>query len=109
MKAKLLKKARKRFSIVHLPNGFLSGGEHYNFNIFQLIDDKATFGIGNYMFQVSEGTGLMCKFVERTYNTEQECIYAIQRQIIKRLRCEGFKQRRDRKIYTKKIWYNKCK
>jgi len=37
MKVKLLKKVRKRFSIIHLPKGMFYLDEEYNYNLFKII------------------------------------------------------------------------
>jgi hypothetical protein len=101
MKVKLLKKVRKRFQIVHYPNG-LCGFESKD--IFKLSDNQ------NSYFSIwaqchKDGDPLFC---EDTFPTKSECVNFLLGEIIKKLREEGHRQRRFIKKYEMKlIWYNK--
>lgn len=75
MKTKLLKTIRKRFTIIHLPDGFISGGTHYNFNLFKLIDNTRPSGIGNHYAQVKkENSNKNFNYNCGIFNSEEECI-----------------------------------
>ena len=43
MKVKLLKKVRKRFDIIHHPNGVFIDNRHHDFNLFELIGNDKTY------------------------------------------------------------------
>jgi len=100
MKAKLLKKVRRRFKIIHKPlghqwnDGSVSGGNH-----FWLIDNT------NEHFTVQAYVRNSTKSVEE-FSTEKECIDYLKEQIICRLKCEGYRSR-EGNIVTKsykQVW-----
>lgn len=106
MKTKLLKKSRKRFEIIHMPNGFTSWGNRYEYNLYRLTDSTnewyeryAQLGRkdGNRQFQDDE-------FI---FETESECIYYLKQCILSRLRGEGHAGRKDAwmKKQHKKVWH----
>lgn len=104
MKVKLLKKVRKRFQIIHMPKGYVGVvGEHYNLNLFKLTDQNNTWNV--------EYTQLINKksdtYYRNAFYTEQECISYLKTEIIRILRYEGYRQKKDRVIKKsqKKIWY----
>jgi hypothetical protein len=105
MKAKLLKKVRKRFEIFHLPKGYVDGGTHYNYNLFKLVDNDVG-GWGNLYAQLGKREDGR-RYVDEIFNTEVECINYLKSRIIKRLRSEGYKQCKDKSIQTaeKKVWH----
>jgi hypothetical protein len=108
MKTKLLKKVRKRFSIVHYPKGYISDSNyHFDHNTFKLFDKKIDSEYFPHRERVTVNT---CSFnYDKSFNTEQEAINYLKGQIIKILREEGYKQRKDNEIIKsyKKVWYVK--
>jgi len=105
MKVKLLKKVRKRFEIIHQPQGFVYYGDHYNYNLFKLVDhDRGGFGY-RYAQLGRKKTGE--QYCNDIFDTEKECIDFLKSKIIRRLRKEGHKQRKDNVIRKaqKKVWY----
>jgi len=107
MKSRLLKKTRKRFEILHLPQGFTSGGDRYDFNLFKLVDSTNNY-IENYaQFRFNEAKGIQFCPADQIFNTEHECINYLKSLIIIRLRREGHLGAKDRKIKAsiKKIWH----
>ena len=105
MKIKLLKKIRKRFSIIHYPEGFRNGSDYYNYNLFELKDDSNSYW--SKYAQVEDGKSDM--FTTSIFKTEKECIDYLKQVIITRLRDEGHKGRKDRIIIGRqiKVWYGK--
>jgi len=121
MKAKLLKKVRQRFEIIHMPKGYVSFdgehcGEHYNYNLFKLIDHKKgdLFDVYAQLGERADGRRYVNKilniecYVSKIFNTEIECIDYLKSRIIERLRVEGYSQRKDKTIQLaqKKVWHN---
>ena len=107
MKVKLLKKVRKRFEILHLPQGFYSFGVLYDYNLFKLID------LDNEFFEYYSQCGFkegQRQFVDSTqiFETEKECIDFKKSKIIKILISEGYSSVKIKKTKTliKKVWYN---
>jgi hypothetical protein len=108
MKVKLLKKVRKRFEIIHLPQGFVFEGDHYNCNLFKLVDNNKDICYKEIYVQLGrKPTGNQCCGNEEIFNTEIECINYLKFKIIRRLRSEGYRQRKDKTIekVQKKVWY----
>ena len=112
MKTKLLRKVRKRFEIIHMPKGYISKhyGYHYDYNLFKLVDKSS----GNNWDSVFVQLGYNLSPINRYYSsnvfhTEKECIEFLKAEIIKRLRSEGYRQRKDKTIVTthKKVWWVK--
>lgn len=104
MKVKLLRKVRKRFEIFHLPKGFMFDGQHFNYDLFKLVDIKDTLGLNPVYVQLEGKNINEIKFCEKVFNTKEECIYYLKSRIIKRLRREGHTQRRDKNITSVKVW-----
>jgi hypothetical protein len=107
MKVKLLKKVRKRFEIYHLPKGLVNDGTHYDFNLFKLVDNnKSDFDWNLKYAQIGRKEGRN-QWVEQIFDTEEEGINYLKSVIIKRLKSEGHKQRKDKtiQIVQKKVWY----
>ena len=109
MKVKLLKKVRKRFEIYHLPKGLVDGGTHYDFNLFRLVDNNKIdwdWKYSNYTAQIGRKEGRN-QWVEQIFDTEEEGINYLKSVIIKRLKSEGHKQRKDKttQMVQKKVWY----
>lgn len=92
MKVKLLKKVRKRFEIIHLPNGFCAFGDTYNYNLFKLSDKKDTYKIRDKYAQLGRILNQKMQFttMDAIFDTEEECIYYLKSLIIVRLKKEGF-------------------
>lgn len=108
MKAKLLKKVRKRFEIIHMPNGLNMFGDIYKYNLFELKD------LNNHYYSRYVQCGFAKsekQFVEndKIFETEKECIDFLKSKIISLLRNEGYRGAKDKKINQshKKVWYNK--
>lgn len=107
MKAKLLKKVRKRFGIFHMPNGFLSNyNNHYNYNLFKLEDSDDFSGFNTVYAQLGRREDGK-KFCGDIFDTKEECINFLKSKIIDRLRIEGHKQRKDKVIQKAqiKVWH----
>jgi hypothetical protein len=104
MKTKLLRKVKKRFEILHYPKGITIHNDHYNYNLFQLVDNDNCDLYDKYA-QLGKGENGR-KFVDEIFDTEKECIDYLKSRIIKRLRNEGYKQRKDKIIQNsvKKVW-----
>jgi hypothetical protein len=107
MKTKLLKKVRKRFEIVHMPKGFESSGDIYEFNLFKLNDSTNPY-YERYA-QLKRKPDVSRQFCDKLniYETEKECIEHLKRCIISRLRSEGHRGVRDKKLSKthKKVWH----
>lgn len=104
MKTKLLRKVRKRFQIIHMPNGYVDvGGEHYNYNLFKLEDRDDSWN-DKYVQLLNDKPD---QFTSKVFYTEQDCIDYLKSRIIARLRSEGHRQRKDKVIKNsqKKIWH----
>jgi hypothetical protein len=103
MKTILLKKVRKRFEIFHLPKGIPFSKYYYNYNLFKLVDNES-----NFYPKYAQLGGKLCrnKFVDEIFDTEKECIDYLKSRIIKMLKDEGYKQRKDTIIQNsiKKVW-----
>jgi hypothetical protein len=105
MKVKLLKKVRKRFSIEHMPNGYVDySGNHYNYNLYKLSDTEDSFGLHEIWAQLGRKE---VNYVNEIFETDAECMNYLRGRIIKRLRFEGFKGRKDSIISgsIKKVWH----
>lgn len=108
MKTKLLKKVRKRFTIVHYPKGYFTDSNyHFNYNTFILFDKKQDSDYFSYRERVTVNSFL--KHCDKDFKTEKEAIDYLKGRIIKILREEGYKQRKDKEIIKtyKKVWYVK--
>lgn len=110
MKVKLLKKVRKRFEIFHLPNGKMYGDTHYNYNLFELVDNNGGYWPYDRYAQLGIKPGYKFKFCESIFNTEKECIDYLRNNIIKILRSETYNQSSKSKRINNnktKVWYKK--
>jgi hypothetical protein len=106
MKVRLLKKARKRFDIIHMPEGFTYSGSVYDYNLFKLVDHT------NQFFEVYTQLGPTNSVVQfcdksRIFETEAECINYLKDVILHRLRSEGYRGTKDdkRKRKHRKVWH----
>jgi hypothetical protein len=112
MKTKLLKKVRRRFEIYHMPNGFIYDSHHYDYNLFKLVDNE-DIDDGHTIYAQLGKREDGRKYVDEIFNsveifnTEVECINFLKSMIIKRLRSEGYGQRKDKQINNqhKKVWH----
>lgn len=106
MKAKLLKKVRKRFEIIHMPNGFTFLNDIYEYNLFKLTDSKNDYRSLYVQFGRKPGEKQFQKD-DLIFETEKECIDYLKDQILWILRGEGYKGVRDVKMKQahKKVWY----
>lgn len=107
MKIKLLKKVRKRFEIIHFPKGFYFSNEHYNYNMFRLVDNESMLlsrGDAQLISQLTTASLYGCK----TFYTEKECIDHLMARIILILKDEGYDTAKRARIHqtSKKVWYN---
>lgn len=104
MKVKLLKKVRKRYSIIHMPNGFVEYGRHYNYNLYKLIDRENQY---NYDIVQCGGKYGMKRYCDTIFETEQECISYLKDSIISMLKRDGYlnrKMRNAQKTHVKKYY-----
>jgi len=107
MKTKLLRKVRKRFEILHLPMGFTSCGERYEFNLFQLTDSTNQYYERYAQFKFDDSKEKQFCHDEQIFDTEKECIDYLKSLIIYRLKGEGHRGVKDKKMEdaTKKVWH----
>ena len=100
MKAKLLKKVRRRFKIIHKPlghqwdDGTVSGGNH-----FWLIDNTNEYcTVQAYVRNSTKSVG--------SFSTEKECIDYLKEQIICTLKRGGYRSRKDNIVTKsyKQVW-----
>lgn len=106
MKTKLLKKVRKRFEITHMPKGFSSCGERYEYNLFKLTDSTNQWYERYSQLGRKEGN-MQFQKDEFIFETENESIAYLKQCILDRLRGEGHLGRKDyslNKLHTK-VWY----
>jgi hypothetical protein len=110
MKTKLLKKVRKRFDIIWMPNGFTSFGERYEYNLYKLTDSNNSFYERFAQLRHKDGNRQFCKD-GHIFQTKEECINHLKQCILNRLRSEGHLGRKDRDMNNShiKVWYNKLK
>ena len=108
MKVKLLKKVRRRFSIVHCPKGFFIGTDHLDYNVFILYDNDG----GEYSSVYAQlgkipNQKMQCVDADQIFNTETECINYLKGRIIRRLISEGHKNAKLRGVRSaqKKVWH----
>jgi hypothetical protein len=106
MKTKLLKKVRKRFEITHMPNGFTSCGNRYEYNLYRLTDMTNQF-YEKYAQLGRENRDIQFREDDFIFETEGECIYYLKQLILDRLRGEGHCGRKDNFINRshRKVWY----
>lgn len=108
MKTKLLKKSRKRFTIEHLPAGYIGcRGDIYDYNLFRVLDIKRRF----YDFDNYVQVGINIKgsqFCNRIVDTEVEAFNICKQIIIDTLNKEFFMFKRKNQVIhskIKKVWY----
>jgi hypothetical protein len=106
MKTKLLKKVRKRFDIIHMPKGFTSCGERFEYNLYRLTDSTNQW-YERYSQLGRKDSNIQFQKDEFIFQTESECIYHLKQCILDRLRSEGHLGRKDNhmKKSHKKVWY----
>jgi methyl coenzyme M reductase subunit C-like uncharacterized protein (methanogenesis marker protein 7) len=101
MKIKLLKKTRKRFQILHLPDGIVEYGVHYNYNLYKLTDTKG-WSIADYV-QLGKNKLEEHQFTNHIFKTHKECVDYLKQKIINRVKMENYDMGRKNKQITKKI------
>jgi hypothetical protein len=101
MKAKLLKKTRKRFQILHLPSGVVNYGVHYNYNLYELTDTKG-WSISDFA-QLGKNKTEKIQFTTHIFETDKECIDYLKQIIIDRVKKENYDMGRKNKQINKKI------
>lgn len=106
MKTKLLKKVRKRFAIVHLPNGFVAFGNHFNYNLLKLVDNYNEYNDEYAQIGWKPG-GTQFSHNDQIFDTREQAINYLKDRIIIKLKMEGYLNKQDREILnqTKKIWH----
>jgi hypothetical protein len=106
MKTKLLKKARKRFEIIHLPNGFTAFGTRYEYNLYKLTDSNNSW-YERYAQLGRKDSDMQFPKDEFIFETEDECVNHLKKCIINILRKEGHLGRKDNFMVKshKKIWH----
>lgn len=97
MKTKLLKKIRKRFEIIHMPNGLISNGDIYEYNLFVLKDSTNSYYSHYSQCGHKESERQFCS-PEQIFSTEKECIDYLKSVIINRLIGEGYEGVKSKKI-----------
>jgi hypothetical protein len=107
MKTKLLRKVRKRFEILHLPKGFTSCGERYEYNLFKLTDSTNEYYERFAELKVGNSKEKQFCHDEQIFYTEKECIDYLKSLIILRLKKEGYQGVKDKKMEAaiKKVWH----
>jgi hypothetical protein len=105
MKTKLLRKVRKRFEILHHSKGITIYDDYYNYNLFQLVDLKNHY-LSLVFAQLGKSKNNNFVNDKEIFDTEKECIDYLKSRIIRRLKSEGYKQRKDKIIQNsvKKVW-----
>lgn len=106
MKTRLLKKVRKRFEIIHMPNGFTSSGRRNEWNLFKLTDSSNNYFATYSQLGHKEGDVQFAK-ESQIFETKEECIHYLKGVIIDRLRDEGHLGAKDhsiKKMHTK-VWH----
>ena len=106
MKTKLLKKSRKRFEIIHMPKGFTSWGNRYEYNLYKLTDSTNEW-YERYAQLGRKDDNIQFQKDEFIFETESECIYYLKQCILNRLRGEGHLGRKDvwMEKKHKKVWH----
>lgn len=106
MKVKLLKKVRRRFEIIHMPKGFSSCGDIYEYNLYRLTDSTNEFYERYAQLGRKEGN-MQFQKDELIFETESECIYYLKQCILSRLRGEGHRGKKDHDMKNAhtKVWY----
>ena len=105
MKVKLLRKARKRFKIIHLPKGEFIANIHWNFNLYKLKDSTDMY-YDEYA-QLHNNVSEHNQFASHIFDTEKECINYLLSVIIKRLRYENTHMGSKRKLISNtkvRVW-----
>ncbi len=107
MKIKLLRKVRKRFDIIHMPEGFTYSGSVYDYNLFKLVDHTNQFFEVYTQLGPKPNSDVQFCDKSRIFETEAECINYLKDLIISRLRSEGYRSAKDnkRKRKHRKVWY----
>lgn len=106
MKVKLLKKVRRRFEIIHMPKGFTSCGDRYEYNLYRLTDSTNQF-YERYAQLGRKYSGIQFQADELIFETESECIYYLKQCILNRLRGEGHRSKKDHDMKNAqiKVWH----
>lgn len=105
MKTKLLKKARKRFAIIHYPNGYTLDGTLFDVDVVVLTDEEDA-GYRTRYVQINpiEGDRPFC---DRSATSVEEATDMLKKMLINRLREENKHMGSKRnKLKKTKLWYN---
>lgn len=97
MKTKLLKKIRKRFSIIHAPNGLYRHGDVYDYNLFILVDNNESSLFDTNLVGFAQlGNNKLTKFVDDIFNNKKDCIDFLKNEIVHILKKEGHMSKKDK-------------
>lgn len=104
MKTKLLKKARKRFTIMHYPKGLKLWGKFQSGNIFCLTDSTTSWN--NEMVQIVKNKNEHL-YIGNIFTEEKAAINYLKGMIIKILRSEGYGSSKESRALkaVKKVWW----
>lgn len=104
MKTKLLKKVRRRFTIMHYPKGRRLWNNFFEANLFYLQDNKSSFN--SQFVQVVEEPKQSIH-IGRNFSNEQDAINHLKNKIIKILKSEGYGNSKEQKakLAAKKVWW----
>ncbi len=83
-----------------------SDGRHYDYNLFKLTDKSESYHWYDVYAQLGESKSRN-QYVKEIFNTEKECINYLTGTIIKKLRTEGYRGRKDNvtKLKVTKVWH----
>lgn len=91
MKVKLLKKVRKRFTILHCPNGIVFFDTHFDGNWYRLIDNDNEPIPNDYaLVAIQKIPDVTRTITDNAFNTDREAINYLKDRIVKRLRQESW-------------------
>ena len=106
MKIKLLKKARKRFTITHYPNGITLHGNLYKVNVMKLSDNDNSFYTEEYVQINQPDPKIERKFCDRKADSKEEAINIFKDKIVQILKDQYLSLGRKRNsVKSNKVWY----
>ena len=107
MKTKLLKRVRSRFTITHLPTGYIDNdGDRWDYNIFRLDDAKNDFNT-EYAQLGRKNTDINKRDFAPVFYNEKDCIDYLLFIVIQKLRRNWPKSTKAKNLKLKeiKVWY----
>ena len=107
MKVKLLKKVRRRFSIVHMPKGLITSARHFKHNLYEMTDRENSYATVYAQLGKTVTTGNQFCDDDEIFDTAAECINYLKARIIKILISEGHRNAIMRRAIgsQKKVWH----